>query len=464
MNESKDTLLKKKNKMGVMPIPRLLLTMSLPAIISMLIQSMYNVVDSIFVAQIGEEALTAVSLAFPIQILIISCFVGMGVGINSVISRHLGADKKEEAVNAAEHGFIIAIVLSLILAIFGFVIAEGFVGLFTTDPLIISQGRDYITIVTVFCFGSLITQAAFATLQGCGEMIKPMMGQIIGAVTNIILDPILIFGLLGFPAMGVRGAAIATVVGQIITMIFMLYIVFRGKNNHLELNYRSFHYEGKIIKDIVVVGLPATIMQGLGALLITGYNLILAGFGISAVAVFGVYFKVQSIIFMPIFGLGQGAMPIFGFNFGAKNQDRFSETLKVAMAIASLIMVFGTILFWVFPEQIMMLFNPTEEMLAIGVQCFRIVSLAFPLAGISIMISTSFQAMGKAYVSMIASFIRQMIVLLPISYIFAAIGGLDLVWYGFVVSEVVCLTYEIYMYRRFKQEIFDRWEIQPVTL
>ena len=464
MSESEKTLLVKENKMGVVPIPRLLFAMSLPAIISMLIQSMYNVVDSIFVAQIGEEALTAVSLAFPIQILIISCFVGMGVGINSAIARRLGEDKKDEAANVAEHGFIIAVILSVILAIVGILISEKFISLFTDNPLIISQGRDYLLIVTVFCFGSIITQAAFATLQGSGEMIKPMVGQIIGAVCNIILNPILIFGLLGFPALGVRGSAIATVTGQIIGMVYMLIVVFKGKKNLLKLNYKIFHFERSIFKDIIVVGLPAAIMQGLGSVLITGYNLILATFGMSAVAVFGVYFKIQSFIFMPIFGLGQGAMPIFGYNFGAKNEARFKQTLKVAVSMALVIMSIGTILFWVFPEQILMPFNASDEMLAIGIHCFRSISIAFPLAGISIMISVSFQAIGKAYVSMIASFIRQMIVLLPSSYILAAIGGLNLVWYGFIISEIVCLAYELFMYQRFKNQIFDSWEPRLAAL
>lgn len=463
MNQMKDTQLKKENKLGVVPIPRLLLAMSLPAMISMMIQAMYNVVDSIFVAQVGEEALTAVSLAFPIQILIISCFVGMGVGINSAISRRLGENKKSEAANVAEHGFLIAIILSIGLAVMGFFISEPFIRLFTDNALIISEGRIYLLIVTIFAFGSIITQAAFATLQGSGEMVKPMIGQIIGAVANIILNPILIFGLIGFPAMGVAGSATATVVGQMLGMIYMLVVVFGSQKNYLKLDYKTFHYETGIVKDIVKVGLPAAIMQGLGSLMITGYNLILAGFGMSAVAVFGVYFKIQSFIFMPIFGLGQGAMPIFGFNFGARNQLRFYETLKVAILAALGIMCLGTVVFWFFPVQIMMAFNPSPEMLEIGVHCLRSISLAFPIAGISIMISVSFQAIGKAYVSMIASFIRQMIVLLPVSFILARIGGLDLVWYGFIISEFACIAYELWMYRKFKTTIFDTWEATPVV-
>lgn len=443
-----------------MPIPKLLLTMSLPAIISMMIQALYNVVDSIFVAQLGEEALTAISLAFPIQIIIISCFVGMAVGINSSISRRLGEHKQSEAENVAEHGFLVAVILSILLAIMGYLVAGPFIGLFTDNANIISQGTSYVTIVTVFCMGSIVAHAAFGTLQGSGEMIKPMMGQIIGAVTNLLLDPIMIFGLFGFPALGVSGAAVATVVGQTVSMIFMLFMVFKGKNNLLKLDLRKFNYQGKIIKDIIVVGLPAAIMQGIGSLMITGYNLILASFGMSAVAVFGVYFKIQSIIFMPIFGLGQGAMPIFGYNFGAKNQERFYHTLKVAIIAAVTIMSIGTLALWIFPEQILMPFNPSPEMTKIAVTAFRAISLAFPIAGLSIMISVSFQAIGKAYVSMIASFIRQMVVLLPASFILSRIGGLDLVWYGFIISEFFSITYQLIMLRRFKSQITDQWHGQ----
>jgi putative MATE family efflux protein len=459
----KDTQVEKKNKLGVVPIPKLLFSMSIPAIISMMIQAMYNIVDSIFVAQIGEEALTAVSLAFPIQMIIISCFVGMGIGINSAISRRLGQNKKSEAANVAEHGFLLAILIAVVLGILGFFTAETFIRLFTDNANIIAQGRAYLMIVTVFCFGSFITQAAYSTLQGSGEMIQPMVGQIIGAVTNIILDPIMIFGWFGFPALGVAGAAIATVIGQLFGMTYMLLVIFKSSKNYIKLDYQVFHYETEIVKDIFKVGLPAAIMQGLASLMITGYNLILAGFGMSAVAVFGVYFKIQSVIFMPIFGLGQGAMPIFGFNFGAKNRERFNETLKVAVTAALTIMTIGTLLFWIFPAQIMMAFNPSAEMMAIGINCLRSISLAFPLAGISIMIGVSFQAIGKAYVSMIASFIRQMVVLLPVTYLLAQAGGLDWVWYGFIISEIFCLAYELFMFRWYQRNIFDTWEASPVV-
>lgn len=449
--------LQHENKMGTMHIPQLLFSMALPAIISMFVQAMYNIVDSVFVAQTGENALTAVSLAFPVQMLIVSCFVGMGVGINSGISRRLGEKKHREAEMVAEHGFLVAVILSLAAAVLGAVFSNIFVKMFTDNPEIIKGCTDYLLIVTIFSFGSIITQAGFSTLQGSGDMIQPMIGQLIGAITNIILDPIMIFGLLGFPALGVTGAAIATVTGQIIAMVYILIVVLKRKKNLLKLQFRSFKYRGAIMKDIAVVGLPSAIMQGIGSFMVTGYNLILAGYGMTAVAVFGVYFKVQSFIFMPIFGLGQGAMPIFGYNYGAQNAKRFKETLKVSILTSLVIMFVGVLLFQLFPAQIFMLFNASEEMTAIGINCFRAISLAFPLAGISIMLSTSFQAMGKSYLSMISSFLRQMIFLLPFSYLFSLIGGLDTVWYGFIVSEIACLVFEVIVYRHYKKKVLDRW-------
>lgn len=446
-----------ENKMGTVAVPRLLLSMALPAIIAMFVQAMYNVVDSIFVAQMGENALTAVSLAFPVQILMVSCFVGMGVGINSGISRRLGEKKQEEAVNVSEHGFLIAVAISLIVTVIGCVFSRSFAAMFTQNAEILNSCEIYLKIVTVFGFGSIITQAGFSTLQGSGDMMKPMIGQLIGAVVNIILDPIMIFGLLGFPAMGVAGAAIATVTGQILAMFYILAVVFFGKNNLLKPQIRTFHFNPAIVKDIAVVGLPSAVMQGIGSLMVTGYNLILADYGMTAVAVFGVYFKVQSFIFMPIFGLGQGAMPIFGYNYGAKNTKRFTDTLKTGIAVSVVIMFIGVALFQLMPEKILMLFNASPEMLRVGVHCFRAISLAFPIAGVSIILSTSFQAMGKSYLSMLSSFLRQMIFLLPFSWVFAQIDGLNTVWYGFLVSEIACIIFEGTVYRHLKKRTLDQW-------
>ncbi|MDO4289029.1 MAG: MATE family efflux transporter [Eubacterium sp.] len=450
-----------ENKMGTRPIPGLLLSMALPAIISMFVQAMYNVVDSVFVAQVGENALTAVSLAFPVQMLIVSCFVGMGVGINSGISRKLGEKRHRDAERVAEHGFLVAFIIAIAAALIGILFSESFAKMFTDNGEIVEGCASYLFVVTVFSFGSIITQAGFSTLQGSGDMIQPMIGQLIGAIVNIVLDPIMIFGLLGFPAMGVTGAAIATVTGQILAMVYIVCIVLFRKKNLLRLNLRDFKFSGEMIKEIAVVGLPSAVMQGIGSFMVTGYNLILAGYGMTAVAVFGVYFKVQSFIFMPIFGLGQGAMPIFGYNYGAKNAARFKETLKVGILTALAIMIVGVLIFQFCPALIFeKMFNASAEMTAMGVRCFKAISIAFPVAGGSIMLSTSFQAMGKSYLSMISSFLRQMIFLLPFSYLFSLVGGLDMVWYGFIVSELACLTFEIIVYRHFKKKTFDVWEQQ----
>lgn len=447
----------KDNKMGTMPIPKLMLTMSLPAILSMMVQALYNIVDSIFVSKIGEEALTAVSLAFPIQILIVAMFLGVGTGVNSLISRKIGEKDIDSATNAAEHGFLLSGVLYIIIAIAGILFANNFIKLFTKDIEIINYGTDYIRIIMLFSFGRLFAQAAMSTMQGTGEMVKPMKAQLIGAISNIILDPILIFGLLGFPAMGVIGAATATVIAQIISMIYIVIVLFKG-DNYIKLNLKKFKFSGSIIKQIMIVGLPVAVMQGLASIMLTGLNLILASFDETAVAVMGVYFKLQSLVFMPIFGLSQGTMPIIGYNFGAKNKERLMRALKIGISAAVVFMTMGMMVFQIFPVKLLSLFNSTLEMTEIGVVAFRIISLGFPLAAASIMISVSFQGMGDAYISLIVSFIRQIIVLLPVSYILGQIAGLNAVWFGFLISEAVALVIVVYFFRKAYKTKLLAWE------
>jgi len=442
MNEDKQL------KLGNKPIPTLLIGMALPAMLSMFTQAFYNVVDSIFVAQLGEAALTSVSLAFPAQMIEVSLFGGMGVGINSCISRRLGQQKIEEAQRVMEHGFIIALILSAIMGLFGFFFAEKFFRLFTDHPEIVSDGRNYLSVVMIFSFGVFLTQAGASALQATGDMIKPMIAQLIGAITNIILDPIMIFGLFGFPRLGVTGAAIATVIGQICAMTYILFTVFFKKNNVLHPQFNNFRLDKVILKDIAKVGLPSSVMQSIGSLMVTGFNMILAPFGLTAIAVFGVYFKIQSFVFMPVFGLNQGAMPILGYNYGAGNRERFGETIKFAMMIASVFMVLGLIAFQFFPVQLFRIFNASETMLEIGPHALRAISISFPLVGVSIIISSAFLATGKSYITMIASFFRQMILLLPIAYVLAKIGGLQLVWYSFFVAEIFSVVYLIINYRR----------------
>lgn len=443
--------------MGTEPILKLLISMSLPAMISMLVQACYNVVDSLYVSRLGEEALAAVSLAFPIQILIVALSVGMGVGINSGISRKLGQEKIHDAESIAEHGLLLSLVISVIFIILAFVAVRPFLGLFTPPGPTLTMAIGYSEIVTYLSFGSIICQAGFAILQGTGDMIQPMIGQLIGAILNIILDPIFIFGYFGVTPLGVNGAAIATVIGQIIAMIYVILIVFFRKKNLLKLDLKKFSFQWQYLKDIIFVGAPAAVMQGIGSVMLSGYNFLLAYYGTTALAVFGVYFKVQSFIFMPIFGLGQGAMPIFGFNYGARNEKRFLETLKYGIIISVAIMILGVLWFEFFPKTIFEIFDSSPEMTRMGVTALRIIALHFPLAGICIVISNSFQAMGKSYISMIASILRQIVILLPAAYIYSIIGGLDLNWFSFVTAEAVSLIYLVTMFMRTKHRVLDKF-------
>jgi putative MATE family efflux protein len=436
--------------------------MALPAIFAMMVQALYNIVDSIFVSRLGEEALTAISLAFPIQLIIIAFFVGLGIGINSLVSRKLGEKRVDQATNAAEHGFIIAGGLYLIVAVLAFFLPKAFFPAFSEDPLVIEYGIQYTFIVMIFAFARIYAQAGISVMQGTGEMVKPMKAMLIGAIANMIMDPILIFGWFGLPALGIRGAAIATVLAQFFSMLYVFSAIFRHKVS-LNLNMKSFHYDAKMIRQIVAVGLPAAIMQGLGSVMLTGLNLILASFSGSAVAVLGVYYKLQSFIFMPVFGLGQGAMPIIGYNYGARNKKRMMKALRVAVLSDFTIMALGTMAFQLFPEALLNMFNSSPAMMAIGVTAFRRISWFFPLAGVAIALSTAFQAMGKAHLSMIVSFVRQLVVLLPVAYLLGRFYGLDAVWYAFIVSESVGLMTVLFFFRSAVLKQVEDWPELPVA-
>lgn len=424
-----------ENKMGSMPVLKLIFSMSIPAMFSMLIQSLYNVVDSIFVAQIGEEALTAVSLAFPVQMLLIAVGVGTGVGINSLVSRRLGEKRQEEANHAATHGILLAVASWALFALFGIFFTELFFHHFTENPTVSQMGIIYTKIVTICSFGVFIEVNIEKTLQGTGNMIYPMIFQLIGAVTNIILDPIMIFGLLGFPAMGVAGAALATVLGQIFAMLFSIYIAF-AKSHQVHISLKNFKLRMRTIKDIYSVGFPAIIMQAIGSVLIVGLNKILIGFSEAAVAVLGVYYKLQSFIFMPVFGLTQGVMPIMGYNYGAKNKKRLMQTLKYGCMIAACIMLLGTVLFLLFPKELLMMFNASPAMLEAGIPALRIICTCFVPAAFGILFSTLFQAVGMGGKSLLISVLRQLVVILPCAYLFSRIG-LNYTWLAFPTAEIV---------------------------
>lgn len=456
-----------KNKMGYVPIPKLITTMSLPIIFSMLIQALYNVVDSIFVSRISEDALTAISLAFPMQLIVIAAFVGLGIGINSAISRKLGEKDHKTAVQIAEHGVVIAFVLYFFVALLGaFVIKYLFLGFsigsftfngFTDNQTIINYSVTYTQIVMVFSFGSILNQAGRSVFQGTGEMIKPMVAQLIGAITNIILDAILIFGLLGFPALGVKGAAIATVIAQIIAMVYIWIQLFSGKSI-ITLKLKEFKLNVKIIKEIIVVGIPSAIMQGLGSIMLFSMNFILSRFGDAAIAVMGVYFKVQSMVFMPIFGLSVGTMSVIGFNYGAKDKKRMKAAIKFSTIAAVSFMTLCLFIFQLFPVQLLNMFNASSEMIDIGVNAFRTISLIFPLIAVTIIFSSSFQAFGKAYFSLLVSIVRQLLVLIPTAFILAGFSNINLVWFAFVIAEFIGIITTSLLFRKTFKKSVALWD------
>ncbi len=426
-----------QNKMGIVPVGKLLLTMSVPSILSMLVQALYNIVDSIFVAKISPDALTAVSLAFPVQTLMIAVGVGTAVGVNSLISRRLGEGRLHEAEQVASHGLFLAVLGAILFALFGFFAAGPFFSAFTNSANVASLGTTYTAIVTIGSLGMFLQVTVERIFQSTGNMTIPMITQLTGAIINIIFDPILIFGLLGFPAFGIAGAAYATVLGQVIGMLLGLFLLLYSKKMILKINLRSFRPNGKILKDIYAVGFPAIVMQSIMSILTVALNAILIGFSDAAVSVLGVYYKLQSFIFMPVFGLTQGAMPIMGFNFGARNRQRLTHCLKLASAAAVVIMTAGMTVFLAAPEWLLGFFSPTEEMLQIGVPALRIICLCFPLAAIGIMASTFFQAIGHGIKSLLISLLRQLIIILPCAWIFSRTIGLDGVWYAFPLSELV---------------------------
>lgn len=438
---------KKQNKMGTMPILKLVVSMSLPAMFSMLIQAMYNIVDSIFVSRLGEDALTAVSLAFPIQILMIAIAVGTGIGINSLISRRLGEGNREEANSAATHGILLGVFNGLLFALLGILFSRAFFNAFTDDLSLIDLGYNYAIIVTTFSIGIFIQITIEKTLQATGNMLYPMISQLIGAVINIILDPILIFGLLGLPALGIKGAAIATVIGQNIAMLFALFIILK-KSHEVKISFNKFKLRWKIIKQIYIVGFPSIIMQSITSFLIFCLNAILKDFSDSgAVAVLGIYYKLQSFIFMPVFGMMQGIMPIIGFNYGAKNKERVINTIKTGILIATLIMLAGTIIFMAIPDKMLMIFNASPKLLETGIIALRIISISFIFAAGGIIMSTFFQAIGQGRNSLYISILRQVIVILPVAYFMSKIG-LNYVWIAFPISEIVACIASFYIFSK----------------
>lgn len=445
-----------ENKMGIMPVPKLLVSMSLPIILSMLVQALYNIVDSIFVAQINENALTAVSLTFPIQNLMIAISAGTGVGINALLSRNLGEKKYQDANLAARNGIFLGIVSSIVMALIGLFGSRAFFLLQTKDTQIVEYGTQYMTIITV-CSAGIFMQITFERLlQATGRTLYTMITQGTGAIINIILDPIFIFGLFGLPKMGVAGAALATITGQFVAVFLSLLFNIK-KNPEISINMKHFRPDKKVISIIYQVGIPSIIMQSIGSIMVFGMNKILLMFSSTAAAVFGVYFKLQSFVFMPIFGLNNGMIPILAYNYGARHKKRILSTIRLSIGISMSIMCIGLFLFQVFPAQLLSFFDASEHMMEIGIPALRIISLSFIFAGYCIILSSVFQALGDAMYSLIISVARQLIVILPVAYIFATTFGLHMVWWSLPIAEIVSVIMSTLLFRRIKQR-----KIQPM--
>lgn len=447
--------IQKENKMGVMPVGQLLFTMSLPIMISMLVQALYNVVDSMFVARVSENALTALSIAFPIQNLMIAVSVGLGVGLNAVVSRALGAKDTKGVNRAATNGIMLMFICGLLFMLGGATLVRPYFEMQTDIEEIVTSGIDYTSIVMMGSMGVFMQILFERLLQSTGRTMLTMFSQGIGAIINIIFDPIFIFGYFGFPKMGVAGAAYATVLGQWVAALLGLILNIR-KNPEVSINMKGFRPHGATIRLILSIGIPSVVMQSIGSVMTFLMNQILIAFSSTAVAVFGVYFKLQSFVFMPVFGLTNGTVPIVAYNFGARKGDRMKKTIQYSVYAAIAIMICGALIFQSIPDKLLMLFDASDEMLRVGVPALRIISLGFPLAGFGIGASAVFQALGFSVYSMVISLIRQLVVLIPCAYLISMLtGDVTGVWWAFVIAEVVSLTVSALYLRRVNRNVIQ---------
>lgn len=430
----KETL--QENKMGVMPVGKLLVNMALPMIISMLVQAFYNIVDSVYVSQVSESAVTALSLAFPVQNMQIGFAVGVGVGVNALLSQSLGR-KDQESVNwAAGQGVFLALVATALFMLFGFFGVRPYYTMQSTVAETVEGGIAYTSICCIFTVGIFIQVLCERLLQATGRAMQTMILQGTGAIINIILDPVFIHGWWGMPRMGVAGAAVATVIGQCTGAVLGIYLNLRH-NPEVQLHVKFMKPNWKVIAPILEVGIPSVVMNGIGSVMNFGMNQILQGFNEVATGVFGIYYKLQSLFFMPLFGINNATISILAYNYGARKPKRIVHTLKLATAVAVCIMLVGLAVFLLFPQALLGIFNPTEEFLAIGVKALRILCLPFPVAAICISLGASFQALGKGSYSTVVSLCRQLIVLLPVAYLLSLTGSVDNVWWSFPIAEVM---------------------------
>ena len=434
--------------MGVMPVRKLIISMSLPMMISMLVQALYNIVDSVYVARLSESALTAVTLAFPLQNLMIALGSGTGVGINALLSRSLGQKRFDKSDAAANTGLLLTCFNTIAFVFVGLFVASWFIRTQTADPEIITYGSTYLKIVTCFSFGIFFQMTFERLLQSTGLTIYSMVSQAAGAIINIILDPIMIFGMFGLPKFGVAGAAYATVIGQVCAAA--LGLIMNLKFNK-EINFsfeKILHPQAKIVKQIYIVGIPSILMMSIGSLMTYLMNRILIAFSTTATAVFGVYFKLQSFFFMPVFGLNNGLIPVLAYNYGARSRSRIDEALKFSLMVAFGIMCLGTVIMNLFPSQLLGFFNAGEDMLAIGVPALHIISIHFPIAAICIVLGSIFQAFSQSVYSLIISIGRQLVILIPAAWLLAQSGNVNNVWWCFMIAETASLVLSLIFFRK----------------
>lgn len=426
---------------------KLVLTMSLPLMVSLLVQSLYNIVDGIFVARISEDAFTATSLAYPIQLLMIAVSVGTGVGVNALISRKIGAKRYDEANQLATTGLLLALACTLVFMLLGIFGAGSFARWFTKDAATALLCERYLRICMIFCLGIFLETLAQRLLQATGNTFLSMISLVVGALTNIVLDPVMIFGLFGFPALGIRGAAIATVIGQWLGAAVALALN-HFKNPEVSFAFHGYRPNLAYVLAIYKVGAPTIVMQAMGSVMLSAMNGILMPFSSTAVAFFGAYYKLQSFLFMPMNGLGQAAIPIIGYNYGAKNGRRIIQALKTALPAAICIGLVGTLIFMLFPKQLLGLFAASEDMLEIGVPALRIISVTFALAAVTMFLGYAASGLGNGVINMVGSALRQLIVLLPLACLFARLGGTGRIWYALWASECTAAAYCILSIRR----------------
>lgn len=451
--------IQKENKMGVMPENKLLMSMSLPMMVSMLVQALYNVVDSVFVSRINEDALTAVALAFPVQNLMIAVAVGTAVGVNALLSKTLGEKKYEKAQKVADNAVFLAAVCYILFLIVGLVAVTPFYLSQTKDAEILEYGKQYLSVVCVASIGIFMQTMFERLLQSTGKTFYTMFTQGAGAIINIILDPLLIFGVGFFPEMGVAGAALATVIGQIVAAVLAIYFN-RKHNEYIRIEVKNIRPQAQIIKQIYAVGAPSIVVQAIGSVMTYGMNLILIAFTSTATAVFGVYYKLQSFIFMPVFGLNNGMVPIISYNYGAGKKDRVIKIIKLSIGYAVGIMCVGFLLMQIIPDKLLLMFDASETMLGIGVPALRAISTSFLFAGFCIVCGSVFQALGNGVYSMVVSVMRQLVVLLPVAYLLSKLGEINYVWWAFPIAEIFSLTFSAFfmvrIYRKIIKHIGER--------